>query len=202
MPSRKLPNKPNPYAALAMMQKGRVRGRGRRSPIVVWMAENRIVLEQGFAKSAPDWSSFAAYLGDHGLTDGDGKRPTAEATRQAWYRTKSMAAVARASAQPAPVLPPSIEDSPPPPPPLSDCFGGPATLRTDAPPAPVLVEDAPASSRPRFGMATLRNHTPPAPLPPPSQMPTVPQQDPDAVIEAFLNRGRPTGLRKPEPKDE
>ena len=89
------PKKPTPspdvQEALALMQEGRVRGHRRRSPIVIWMQKNRAALERGFAETAPSWGKLATYLGDHGILDGDGKRPTAEATRQAWYRTKSMA---------------------------------------------------------------------------------------------------------------
>ena len=58
---------------------------------MIWLQQNRAALERGFAETAPSWAKLAAYLGDHGVLDGDGKRPTAEATRQAWYRTKGIA---------------------------------------------------------------------------------------------------------------
>jgi len=179
------------------MQQGRVRGRGRRSPIIVWMQEHRVVLEQGFAKNAPDWSSFAAYLGDHGVLDGDGKRPTAEATRQAWYRTKRMAASKTSARSAAPAVPaPSMSQVSEPTETVS-----PIPHPPTEPPMPDGARPAP---HPRFGgPATLRNHTPAAaPAFPPPPMPTVPRQDSKAVIEALLSRGRPTGFRKPDPQDE
>lgn len=86
MAPKKPTRNPDPQEALALMQEGRVRGHGRRSPIVIWMQKNRAALAQGFAETTPSWAKLAAYLGDHGIMDGDGKRPTAEATRQAWYR--------------------------------------------------------------------------------------------------------------------
>ena len=99
MAPKKPTRSPDPQEALALMQEGRVRGHGRRSPIVIWMQKNQAALAQGFAETTPSWAKLAAYLGDHGITDGDGKRPTAEATRQAWYRTNKGSA--RAKGQPA-----------------------------------------------------------------------------------------------------
>ena len=80
------------------MQKARARGRGRRSPIMVWMQQNREALTAAFTQNAPAWSVLASYLGERGITDGDGKRPSARTAREAWARVKALAAVSRAEA--------------------------------------------------------------------------------------------------------
>ena len=88
----KSPPPPSVAEAIALMQKARARGRGRRSPIMVWMQQNREALAAAFAQNAPAWSVLATYLGERGLTDGDGKPPSARTTREAWGRVKAMAA--------------------------------------------------------------------------------------------------------------
>jgi hypothetical protein len=40
---------------------------------MVWMQQNREELAAAFAQNAPAWSVLATYLGEHGITDGDGK---------------------------------------------------------------------------------------------------------------------------------
>src|SRR3954453_6178707 len=129
------PPRPNAEEALALMREGRVRGQGRRSPIVIWMQRNKVALERGFEETAPSWEKLATYLGDHGITDGDGKRPTATATRQAWYRART--AESRSSASPAAAPRPSVQ--------------------------PVAADrDTQQADGKRFTFATLRNHTPAA----------------------------------------
>src|SRR5437764_962354 len=82
------PGRADPEEALALMREGRVRGQRRRSPVLLWMLKNRETLERGFEETAPSWKGLAKYLGDHGVMDGDGKPPSAVATRQAWYRAR------------------------------------------------------------------------------------------------------------------
>lgn len=65
------------------------KGRGRRSPIVAWMLENRSTLEAGFKRAAPAWNVLAEFLCEHGVTDGMGRQPTARTTREAWGRVQS-----------------------------------------------------------------------------------------------------------------
>ena len=102
----KLPPAPSVAEAIALMQKARARGRGRRSPIMVWMQQNREALAAAFAVNAPAWSVLATYLGERGITDGDGKRPSARTAREAWGRVKAITAAttARPEAATAPVL--------------------------------------------------------------------------------------------------
>jgi hypothetical protein len=88
----KSPRSPSVAEAIALMQNARARGRGRRSPIMVWMQQNREALAAAFAQNAPAWSVLATYLGERGITDGDGKPPTARTAREAWGRVKAIAA--------------------------------------------------------------------------------------------------------------
>jgi hypothetical protein len=174
--------RPDADEAIALMRQARARGRGRRSPIMVWMQQNRVALETAFAQTAPAWSVLASYLGERGVTDGDGKSPTARATREAWARVK---AARKATPAPEPAAP------------------EPGPVKHLAPPA----DDDPAQPPPkgeRFKMASLRGHTPPAPQPEPAVPPAPgPRQDPDRVIADLLARApKGSGFRKPEPKDE
>lgn len=175
---------------VALLRQAPSRGQGRRSPVMIWMQQNREELETAFAQDTPAWKVIASYLGANGILNGDGRPPSPGTARSAWLRVK---AEAKAKAQLAVALP--VSAAPP------------AQVEPANAAAPVLAAVAPTtlpSPHPRFGgPATLRNHTPSIlPAPPPPPMPTVPKQNPDDVIEAFLRRGRPSGLRKPEPQDE
>jgi len=175
---------------VSLLRQAPSRGRGRRSPVMIWMQQNRKELEAAFAQDAPAWNVIASYLGSHGIMNGDGKPPTPATARSAWVRVK-----AEAEAK-APCVPVVRETEP----------MRAAAPALPAPPAPGVLQDDPTPPQPaheRFKTATLRNHTPAAPPPePPPPMPTVPRQDPEAVIAALLGRTRPSGFRKPEPKDE
>ena len=86
-------------------------GRGRRSPVMVWMWKNRATLEAGFKETAPAWNVLADYLAEHGITDGLGKAPTARAAREAWARVQSVKAAPIVPEEPsaAPKVRPVIE---------------------------------------------------------------------------------------------
>ena len=177
---------PDPHEALALMQRGRVRGHGRRSPIVVWMQKNRLALEKGFAETTPSWGKLATYLGDHGILDGDGKRPTAEATRQAWYRARNMAV---SGGQQAPAGPVASRGS--------AIAASPAVVEKAAPPAPRRDETEPA--RRTFGVATPRGLHPAAkaasPVPTNAETPTsAATVDVDEVLARFS--GKPGTTRR------
>lgn len=181
MAQKKPTPSPDPQEALALMQEGRVRGHGRRSPIVVWMQKNRTTLERGFAETAPSWGKLATYLGNHGVFDGDGKRPTAEATRQAWYRTRNMAPGKARPATPA-LAPSAVQPAPSP----TVASGG----SDDAQPG-----------RPRFAFASLRNHTPPDPTPAPLALPEPVKRDADAEIRRLLGDKPRRGFQPPDQQD-
>ena len=105
----KPPAPPSVAEAIALMQKARARGRGRRSPIRVWMQQNREALTAAFTQTAPAWSVLASYLGERGITDGDGKPPSARTAREAWARVKVLAAAkgprTEAASEPVPSIP-------------------------------------------------------------------------------------------------
>ena len=172
---------PDPHEALALMQEGRVRGHKRRSPIVIWMRKNMAVLEHGFTETAPSWGKFATYLGDHGILDGDGKRPTAEATRQAWYRARKMP-LTKARPGSSALAPPIVQpDSSP-------------TVASSG-------HDDVQPERPRFTFASLRNHTPPAPTPAPVALPEPVKRDADAEIQRLLGSKPRRGFQPPDQQD-
>jgi len=97
----KSPRPPNVAEAIALMQKAPARGRGRRSPIMVWMQQNREALAAAFTQTAPAWSVLATYLGERGITDGEGKLPSARSTREAWGRVKALVAASAPRAEAA-----------------------------------------------------------------------------------------------------
>ena len=150
------------------MQRAPSRGRGRRSPVMVWLQQNRATLEAAFAQTAPAWNVLASYLGECGITDGDGKPPTARTAREAWGRVKAMAMV---SARP-PSKPPAVLYQP-------DGIGA--------------SEPDPAESVSRFAdakPARLRGHTP---TPAPTGTSSVPvpapiKRDADAEIARLLGK--------------
>src|SRR3954454_10114445 len=148
--ARKRPARADPEEALALMREGRVRGQGQRSPVLLWLLKNRETLERGFEETAPSWKGLAKYLGDHGVMDGDGKPPSAVATRQAWYRARTIGNRKR----------PSQEAATP------EAAPSPAVTE----PVPSLEGDAGEPPK-RFGLATLRNPPPAAPAPEPKPRP-------------------------------
>jgi len=93
--ARRATGSPDVSQALAEMDKARARGRGRRSPLYLWFRENHDKLAVAFERNAPAWSGLAAYLGEHGVRDGDGKPPNARGTRDAWYRVRRDVVAAR-----------------------------------------------------------------------------------------------------------
>jgi hypothetical protein len=110
------------------------------------MLKNREALERGFQETAPSWEQLAKYLGDHGVMDGDGKRPTAIATRQAWYRARIIAKAKRTA---------TPQTEPRAPPPSTVPFSMPA----------LDPEEPGSDSEPEFKPATLKGRArkPPSP---------------------------------------
>ena len=85
----------------------RTHGGPGRSPLYRWMRRHHDTLATAFAETPPAWGPLAAELAAVGLTDADGKPPSASSARQTWYRVRRDVALARehVSAK-APVLAP------------------------------------------------------------------------------------------------
>ena len=180
---------PTVAEAIAEMQKARAVGRGRHSPLYVWLRENHDALLIEFSKSAPAWAVLATYLGEHGIRDGGAKLPTARGARDAWWRVRKdvIAASARQLGQAARELEPGetvagVRAIP-------DPAAAPARSSAEG------SEDLDGPTPRTFRMATLRGHTPsplqPSPRPPPpigAKPAPAEAQDPDEVISRLLGR--------------
>lgn len=192
----KKPTRADANLALERMQQGRVRGRARRSPVVVWLQENRATLERGFAKSGPNWAKLAEFLGEHGILDGDGNPPTASGMRRSWFRIRQ--------ASPEPRNAPAVTQTSDRPgfgavPHAAPSGQTPAPAHQGKPPTPdqddsFTVARVPRGSSPRPSRAAPTS---------PSAAPT--RHDPDEVIAAFLSRPKAGSIPMPSvlpPDDE
>lgn len=95
-------------------------GKGRHSPLYLWMRDNREALAADFARNGPQWAERAKLMGEAGLLDRMGKPPTVRGAMQTWYRvcldTKGTELTPAAVAAQSPPLVPR-ETTPPPRPP-------------------------------------------------------------------------------------
>ncbi len=66
-----------------------------RSPLYRWMRRHHDALAAAFAETPPAWIPLAAEMAAVGLTDADGKPPSAASARQTWYRVRRDLARAR-----------------------------------------------------------------------------------------------------------
>jgi hypothetical protein len=77
----------------------------RRSSLYVWMLENHDSFKDVIAKAVrPNWHALAETFAEDGQTDADGNKPTAECTRQTWWKVRKVVAarqVAQAKRQQA-----------------------------------------------------------------------------------------------------
>ena len=69
--------------ALRTAHKGTVR-----SALYHWMRQNHDGLTALFEETTPAWAILAETFGGMGLTDRDGKIPTAKTARMTWYRVR------------------------------------------------------------------------------------------------------------------
>ena len=72
--------------AIAAMQATPARGRGRKSSAYLWLHARHDALAKAFDENPPSWIALAKYLGDNGITNGDGDAPSASSLRSAWLR--------------------------------------------------------------------------------------------------------------------
>ena len=108
------PKPPDMAGAVSAIAEARARGRGRKSPVYLWLRSRHDELEAAFEENAPSWSALAKYLGDGGVMSGDGTRPTATSVRNAWLRVrKAVAEQRRKRGRPAgPPAPAAVQDAP------------------------------------------------------------------------------------------
>ena len=59
---------------------------GRHSPLFLWMMEHHATLSAEFARNGPQWSTRVVTMGEVGLLDAAGKKPTLRTAMQTWYR--------------------------------------------------------------------------------------------------------------------
>jgi hypothetical protein len=65
----------------------------RRSSLYVWMLENHDSFKEVIAKAVrPNWDALAEAFAKEGQTDADGNKPTAECTRQTWWKVRKVVA--------------------------------------------------------------------------------------------------------------
>src|SRR5580704_2950856 len=88
---------PDVAGALAAMRSAPAVGRGRKSEAYEWLHARHKALAQAFAERPPSWKALAVYLGENGITGGNGKPPTAAALRSAWLRVLGNVARRRSS---------------------------------------------------------------------------------------------------------
>lgn len=168
----------------------------RRSTLYVWMLENHDAFDEVIKKAVrPNWNALAQTFGEEGQTDADGKPPTAECTRQTWWKVRKVVAARRKAAhvregtQAASVRPPQSPPSDPSPT-HSDQLNPPADKGEEEP-------------RRTFGVARLRGNVPSPDPASPTPAPTPAPSDPDraARVIADLMRGGTTNPFKSEKED-
>jgi hypothetical protein len=79
---------PNVAQVMARMKPGPTRGRGRKSPLYLWLRTNHDRLLVEFEATSPSWGALAAALGEVGITNADNKPPTPVGARTTWYRVR------------------------------------------------------------------------------------------------------------------
>jgi hypothetical protein len=87
------------------LSSARARPGGRRSPLFRWMVRNFDQMQAELADGSPNWAGIAAILGDAGITDRDGNRPTTGTVEQTWRRLRK--AVADGRVKPRQTHPPA-----------------------------------------------------------------------------------------------
>lgn len=68
-----------------------------KSPIYDWLEARYEELHQSFQTDPPRWKALALYLAKGGVTDVDGKPPSAWAVRSSWKRLEAAKGGTRAS---------------------------------------------------------------------------------------------------------
>lgn len=87
----------------ALLDQGGMQGRGRRSSLSRWLRAHHDAFAAMLADKEPSWDEVATALAAMGLRDGEGKPPTGERTRKAWWAMRRAKAAARAKRQGTPL---------------------------------------------------------------------------------------------------
>jgi hypothetical protein len=88
----KKPITPDVAGAIAAIAQAKAHGRGRKSPVFLWLLTHHDELVVAFEVNAPSWPALAPYLGKGGVLNGDGKPPTASSVQNAWARVRKRVA--------------------------------------------------------------------------------------------------------------
>jgi len=98
-----VPKQPPDLAGAIRSMAAVVRGPRKKSPVNEWLAARYDGLAKAFQTKPPSWKALADYLGDGGVMNADGQRPTPASVRSAWLRVE--ADVIRKRARRGPSLP-------------------------------------------------------------------------------------------------
>jgi hypothetical protein len=157
-----MPNGRDPtLAKVLVLKKG---GRGRYSPLYLWMKRNFDELSAEFAENGPQWAARVEAMGAAGLVDWNGRPPSVRTAQKTWYRLRQD----MEEKAPPPSSPPPLPDPSPIPepernrqpervtpaeahPPAPDAAAPPEPegVPPEAPPQPALSNEAEVITRAR-----------------------------------------------------
>jgi hypothetical protein len=87
---------------ITLLDQTAMRGRGRHSQLSRWLRAHHDAFVAMLADRQPGWDDLATALAALGLRDGDGKPPTGERARKAWWAVRRAKATASQVKPPAP----------------------------------------------------------------------------------------------------
>lgn len=96
------PRKPDVAGAVTAITEAQAIGRGRKSPVYLWLRERHDELQAAFELNAPSWSALAEYLGKGGIMSGNGTPPTATSVQNSWVRVRKSVKTSREKQRPSP----------------------------------------------------------------------------------------------------
>lgn len=71
-----------------------------RSPLYRWMLDNASEMESVVSHGRPNWAGLAKTFGDAGVFDKNNHPPSAEVTRQTWFKVRKSLATKRVQTHP------------------------------------------------------------------------------------------------------
>ena len=85
---------------ITLLDQTAMRGRGRHSQLSRWLRAHHDAFVAMLADRQPGWDDLATALAALGLRDGDGKPPTGERARKAWWAVRRAKAVTASQVKP------------------------------------------------------------------------------------------------------